>query len=274
MRLEKSKIKTMKSSWNTKTYSKFLDLRTEPARDLLAALPDSFQPNLAYDLGCGPGNSTILLKERWPHAKIIGLDSSLNMLKDAKAFYPDIHFVEGDIANFVPTEKMDLLFANASLQWLNAHEILIPKLLQYIKTGGMFGIQMPNNFHSPSHQVSIRLLQSNASWQPLLKELRYGLLSQPFYELPWYYDLLTQAGASRLRLWETVYFQEMPDYQGIFDWVKGTGLRPVLSSMDAQNQAKFSEAYLEAISKEYPLQSNGKVLLPFRRIFMMGFIEN
>jgi trans-aconitate 2-methyltransferase len=260
----------MTDSWNAKIYSQFLDLRTRPARNLLSAFPDSFQPKTVYDLGCGPGNSTILLKERWPHAKIVGVDSSLDMLEEAKTAYPDLNFIKQDIAYFSPLEKIDCLFANASLQWLDQHEILIPKLLEHINSGGAFGIQMPNNFHSPSHQVTIRLLQSRAAWQPFLKNLRYGILTKPLYQLPWYYDLLTKSGAHSLQIWETEYFQEMSDYQGIFDWVKGTGLRPVLSAMDTENQDQFANAYVEAIAKEYPLQVNNKILLPFRRIFMVG----
>ncbi len=261
----------MTDAWNAKTYSQFLDLRTRPARDLLAAIPHSFQPKVVYDLGCGPGNSTILLKERWPHAKITGLDSSLDMLDQAKAAHPDIHFVKGDIAHFSPTEKIDCLFANASLQWLDEHEVLMAKLLQLLNPDGAFGFQMPNNFHSPSHQITLKILQSNTAWQPLLNKLRYGILTKPFYKLPWYYDLLTKLGARSLQFWETEYFQEMSHYQGIFDWVKGTGLRPVLSAMDTENQTLFSDAYVEAIANEYPMQANNKILLPFKRIFMIGY---
>ena len=132
---------------------------------------------------------------------------------------------------------------------------------------------MPNNFHSPSHQVAIGILQSNTAWQPFLKNLRYSILTEPLYQLPWYYDLLIKSGASSLQLWETEYFQEISDYQGIFDWVKGTGLRPILSAMDVDNQTTFANAYVKAIAKEYPLQANKKVLLPFRRIFMVGYIQ-
>lgn len=261
----------MTNSWNAKTYSQFLGLRTRPARDLLSAIPDSFQPKIVYDLGCGPGNSTILLKDRWPHAKVVGLDSSLDMLEAAKAAYPDIHFIQGDIADFLPPEKIDCLFANASLQWLDKHETLIPKLLQWVNFGGVFGIQMPNNFHTSSHQVTIRLLQNNAAWRPFLKNLRYGIRIEPLYQLPWYYDLLISAGSSDLQIWETEYFQEMSDYQEIFEWAKGTALRPVLSAMDADNQTQFAHAYLKAITEAYPMQKNKKILMPFRRIFMAGF---
>jgi trans-aconitate 2-methyltransferase len=259
------------NSWDAKIYGQFLDSRTRPARDLLAAIPDSFQPDTIYDLGCGPGNSTILLKNRWPNASIVGLDSSVTMLEEAKKTYTNIDFINSDIANFSPSKKIDCLFANASLQWLDAHEILIPKLLQLMNPGGVFGIQMPNNFHSPSHQITIKILQNHITWQPYLKNLRYGVLTKPFYNLPWYYDLLINAQAKSLQLWETEYFQEMSDYHEIFDWVKGTGLRPVLSAMDVNDQNKFRDAYIKAISNEYPLQSNNKVLLPFRRIFMVGY---
>lgn len=264
----------MTDSWNAKIYSQFLDLRTRPARDLLYAIPDSFQPKTVFDLGCGPGNSTILLKNRWPHAKIVGLDSSNDMLEEAKASYPDIEFIKGDIADFSPREKIDCLFANASLQWLDDHQFLIPKLVKFLNNNGILAIQMPNNFHLPSHQVTIKILQNNTEWQPLLRKLRYGTLTEPLYKLSGYYDVLTKSGLVALQLWETEYFQEMADYQEIFNWVKGTGLRPVLSAMDSKNQEQFSAAYIKAITDKYPLQANKKILLPYRRIFMLGYMSH
>ena len=119
-------------------------------------------------------------------------------LEEARTTYPDINFIEGDIAHFSPKEKIDCLFANASLQWLDEHETLIPQLLQFINPGGMFGIQMPNNFHSPSHQVIISVLQSDVAWRPFLKNLRYGILTEPLYQLSWYYDLLIKSGVYSL----------------------------------------------------------------------------
>lgn len=261
----------MTDTWNAKLYSQFLDLRTRPARDLLAAIPDYVQPKHIYDLGCGPGNSTIILKDRWPEAEIIGIDSSKDMLKEAQMNYPNIHFMACDIAHFEPTQKIDCLFANASLQWLPTHEVLIPKLLTYLNVGGVFAFQMPNNFHSPSHQVTFELLSNQAAWQPLLKQLRYAALTEPLYNSMKYYDLLTQAGTHSVQLWETEYFQEMSGYSSIFDWVQGTGLRTVLSAMTETEQTQFKQAYIAAIAKRYPAQKNGKVLLPFRRIFMVGF---
>lgn len=244
----------MTDIWHAKTYTKFLDLRTKPAQDLLFAIPKSFTPEIVYDLGCGPGNSTVLLKERWPDAKIIGLDSSLDMLQEAKETYPELEFIAGDIATFIPQEKPDCIFANASLQWVEGHQVLIPKLLNWLKPQGVLAIQMPNNFHYPSHQVTINLLKQHAHWHSLLHVLRYGQLTKPFYNAAYYYDLLTEAKARQVQLWETEYFQEMPDYQSIFDWVQGTGLRPILSKMECVDQDAFEKAYVVAVSKEYPRQ--------------------
>lgn len=263
----------MKELWNAKIYQQFLDARTRPACDLLAAIPDSFHPQTICDLGCGPGNSTILLKNRWPQAHIIGLDSSADMLREAQERYPDIHFLQGDIAHFAPIEKMDCLFANASLQWVNDHQLIFPKLLDLINDEGILAIQMPNNFHSPSHQLIIKVLQGNAVWQPLLNNLIYGVCTEPLYQLPWYYDLLTKADAGSLQLWETEYFQEMAGYEAIFDWLKGTGLRPVLSVMDRGDQTLFASLLVKALAKAYPMQANQRVLLPYRRVFMVGIMQ-
>lgn len=263
----------MTDIWDAKTYCEFLDLRTRPVRDLLSAIPHSLNPKTVYDLGCGPGNSTVLLKNRWSDAEVTGVDSSEDMLREARASWPEINFIKADIASFSPAEKTDCLFANASLQWLDNHEIVIPNLLRFLKPGGAVGIQMPNNFHSPSHQLIIRVLQNHTGWQHLSKHLLYGVRTEPLYQLPWYYDVLTKAGAGSLQLWETEYFQEMTGYEAIFDWLKGTGLRPVLSLMDAEDQKQFANIFVHALAKEYPMQANKAVLLPYRRIFMVGIMQ-
>ncbi len=260
----------MTDMWNAKTYSQFLDLRTKPAKDLLFAIPETVNPTLVYDLGCGPGNSTILLKERWPKAEIVGLDSSTDMLIEARAKYPNLDFIQADLSTFSPTKKLDCIFANASLQWVHHHELLIPKLLSFLNPGGILAIQIPNNWHHPSHQMTIELLEKNEAWKSLLKELRYGRLDHPFYDHRQYYNILSQNGASHIQLWETEYVQEMLNHQAIFNWVQGTGLRPVLTKLEHVDQIAFETAYVNAIQSAYPLQSNGKVLFPFRRFFMLA----
>lgn len=260
----------MTHTWDAHSYSDFLDLRTRPARDLLDAIPHSFQPKTVYDLGCGPGNSTILLKKRWPQANIVGLDSSVDMLHKAQTLYPNIHFVQENIAHFTPIEKIDCFFANASLQWLDDHATLIPKLFQFLSTNGVFAFQIPNNFHSPLHQNIIKVLQ-NFEWQHLVKKLRYGKLEKPLYQINWYYDLLTQAGGHSVQLWQTEYYQEMSDYSQLYSWIKGTVLRPVLLAMNTEEQNQFTDSYIQEIKQDYLLQKNHKILLPFKRLFLIAY---
>lgn len=256
-------------TWDANIYSEFLDLRTRPAKDLLAAIPMQFNPKVVYDLGCGPGNSTILLKQRWPVAKVIGVDNSENMLLAAKQKYAEIEFHYADIAAFSPAAKVDCVFANASLQWLGEHDKLFPKLLNFVNPQGFLAIQMPNNFHTPGHQRTLEILEANTKWQPLLKKLRYGKLNKPFYDLKFYYDLLIDK-VNYLQLWETTYFQELRDHQAIFNWVSGTALSAILPAMTEADCVEFAVQYVKAIAKDYPLQANTKVILPFTRMFIVA----
>lgn len=262
-----------KNFWDPKIYAKFLEARTKPARDLLSTIPQDAKPNLIYDLGCGTGNSTILLQSRWPSAKVIGLDSSEKMLTIAKSRHPEIEFILSDINHFSINEKSDLIFANASLQWIDNHEALIPKLISQLNHQGILAIQMPNNFHCPSHQITLNILQNHLSWQSLLKKLRYNVLDSPLYKIHDYYNLLTKSGLTHLQLWQTEYYQVMENHYAIFEWASGTGLRPILSNMDETDKTLFAKKYVEQLTTAYPLQKNGKLLFPFKRIFMMGHIN-
>lgn len=259
-----------KNFWDAENYSQYIDLRTRPARDLLAAIPDAVKPSIIYDLGCGTGNSTILLKDRWPNANVYGLDTSDNMLQRARENYTNIQFLQSDILNFNPEHKIDLIFSNAALHWLPKHDVIIPNLIQHLNTDGIFAIQIPNNFHMPSHQAIIQILQTNETWQHLLNTLKYSELTSARYQCAWYYDLLTLHGLTNMHLWETTYYQEMDNHQAIFDWMKATSLRPVLASMSESEQNIFEKTYVAAISHTYPTQANGHVLFPFRRLFMVG----
>lgn len=261
--------------WNAKIYSQFLDNRTKPALDLCYAIPHGFSPKSIVDLGCGPGNSTVLLKSRWPKAKVLGIDSSLDMLTTAQNKYPRITFLKGDIESFTTEQPIDCIFANASLQWVDKHEVLLPRLLSFLNLGGILAIQIPNNFHNASHQVIIEILQT-PPWRALYKKiqqtLRYSKLSAPLYKIGDYYDIFSTAKVANLQLWETIYQHEMPNHQAIFTWLKGSGLRPILSEMSSLEQKNFESDYLKAIAPHYPPQKNSKILFPFHRVFMVAQI--
>lgn len=258
--------------WNAKNYAEFLDLRTRPVRDLLNAIPSNFEPKIIYDLGCGPGNSTILLKQRFDGADITGVDTSVDMLREAAVKYPDLHFKQMGIEVFNPLKKVDLIFANASMQWVSHHEVLFSRFCNMLSTGGILAIQMPNNFHAPAHQLVIDLFEGHQSWQIFLQKLIYGRLANPLYDAFFYYEVLVNAGCQEVLCWETDYFQEMDNHEAIFHWMSGTTLRFIPTSMDKASREQFASAYIEALGNAYSMQSNGKILLPFKRLFMIGIM--
>lgn len=258
--------------WSAKIYAEFLDLRTRPVRELLNAIPSGFMPKVVYDLGCGPGNSTILLKQRFDDADITGIDSSIDMIKEAAAQYPDLHFKQMAIEEFNPLKKVDLIFANASMQWVSQHEVLFSRLCAMLNSGGIIAIQIPNNFHAPTHQLVLRLFEMQQTWQIFLKKLIYGRLTKPLYDPFFYYDVLVNVGCREVLCWETDYFQEMDNHEAIFHWMSGTTLRFILTSMDSVSGGQFASAYIETLRNAYPMQANGKILLPYKRLFMIGMM--
>ena len=258
------------NTWNAAVYSQFLDARTRPAVDLLSAIPENSNYHLIYDLGCGPGNSTIILKKRWPSARVIGTDSSADMLDKARQLYPDLEFKQEDIQNFKIEQRADVIFTNAALQWVNNHEKLFPKIFENINSGGVFAVQMPNNFHSASHQTTVQILQNHKEWRHLLANLRYGKLEQPLYDVRWYYDLFQRMGVRKPIIWETVYYNDMEDHAAIYDWTKSTGLRPILTALNDVEKNIFKDEYIEKLKEAYPVQENNRILFPFRRLFLIA----
>lgn len=261
------------TNWDAEKYIQFIEARTRPARDLLSAIPSHFQPNVVYDLGCGPGNSTLLLKNRWPNARLTGIDSSDNMLNSARKKFPNTQFIQDDISKFHTSEKIDLIFSNAAFQWVNHHQTVIPRLIQQLRPQGILAVQMPNNFDSPAHQLIINTLEMNPTWTPLINKLCYQNTDTPLYKIDDYYQLLSANQLTNLLLWETQYYHEMPNHQAILDWLSGTSLRPIFSVMNQENQHKFKHNYLKKIKTIYPKQPNHCILFSFNRIFMVGHLK-
>jgi trans-aconitate 2-methyltransferase len=251
------------TTWNDAQYLKFGDERTRAARELLARVPVSAAERVV-DLGCGPGNSTALLRERWPRAHVVGVDNSPEMLRRARADAPDIEWIEGDAADWRPPAPVDVLFANAVLHWLPDHAALIPALLESVRPGGALAIQMPHNFEEPSHKLMREL---PGPWAERTK--RVSALT-PAASPAFYYDLLANR-SSHVDIWETRYEHVMTDGDAIVEWVKGTGLRPYLDILtDDAQRAAFLRAYKEGIEAAYPQRSDGKRLFSFPRIFIVA----
>lgn len=252
-------------SWSADQYLKFGDERTRPAGDLLARVPLS-DPKLVVDLGCGPGNSTALLAERFPNARLIGVDSSPDMIAKAKAEGPkNAQWIEADASSWTPPAPPDLIYANALFQWLPKHEVLFPKLLSQAPPGGVVAIQMPRNFDQPSHVI----IRETATVGPWAEKLKGRGLRDPVADAKTYFAQL-EPHAKALDVWETDYCQALKGEDAVLNWVKGTALTPYLSAIDGDLKAAFLKELAARLSKAYPRRESGVTLFPFRRIFIIA----
>lgn len=253
-------------NWDARQYLKFSAERTQPASDLLHQVNLASVNNIV-DLGCGPGNSTRLLKQQWPDAHIIGIDNSSDMLKTAMQDNPDLQWEFADINSWSSLTKYDVIFANACLQWLPNHTDLIPRLIQQLAPHGALAVQMPNNQNAPNHAL-IRQIADDPRWASRLKEARTVNRVQ---SLDVYYQILAPH-ITNITLWETTYIHVMPNVEAILEWMRGSGLRPYLERLEPAEQTDFLRQYLILLQNAYPLQQDGKLLFSFSRIFFIAYL--
>ena len=253
-------------NWDVDLYLKFSAERTQPAIDLISRISLT-DPRRIVDLGCGPGNSTAMLRQRWPSAETIGLDSSSEMIAAASQAYPDAIWVQGDIATWTAIAPFDLVFSNAALHWVANHAQLLPRLLEQVASPGALAIQMPAHFRSPVHELMIETA-GNPAWHNQM----HGAIHAIKVERPgFYYDLL-QSHTSKLDLWETEYIHVVDGPAAILEWIRGTGLRPFLEALSSDEQRRrFEELFLSGLTAAYPAQKDGRVLFPFRRLFIVAY---
>lgn len=259
-------------SWDPSQYLKFADHRLRPAVELLARVGHE-GPSAVFDLGCGPGNSTRLLRERWPAAHVTGVDSSSEMLERASREAPEIEWLHADLASWRPAHA-DVLFSNATYQWIGEHERLFPELFDTLRAGGVMAVQMPRNFDAPSHTMIADVVRGGpwrARLEPLLRSALRPFLpaSTPVASPRWYYDLLSARDAM-VDVWETEYIHVLSGDDPVKEWTKGTALRPLLSALGPDEQEEFEERYAALLRSAYPPRSDGTTLFPFRRLFIVA----
>lgn len=254
-------------SWDPAQYAKFTDHRMRPALDLLARVPLE-GPRSVVDLGCGPGNVTTRLAQRWPGARVRGVDSSADMLRVAREKYPQLSWEQRDLATWSSDQAVDVLYTNATLHWLGDHATLIPHLFSQVAAGGFMAIQMPRNFGAPSHCIAHELASSDQWRGRLLKLVRPTPVAEPGF----YYDLLAPL-TSRLEIWETEYMQPLSGERPVLEWIKGTWLRPFLDLLTPTEQQVFESQYAERAAQAYPRRADGVTIFPFRRLFMVAMRE-
>lgn len=250
------------SDWNPKQYLQFEAQRTQPALDLANRIR-GHAPASIVDIGCGPGNSTAVLKTVFPYAKIRGIDSSETMIQRAKETDPEIDFSVCSAESLTGT--YDLLFSNACLQWIPDHETLIPQLMTHLTEQGVLAVQIPMNQQEPLYR-SIDRIAADPKWNFDRGCLQGNRTLSPRA----YFELLSDC-AGRFELWETVYYHSMPSRDHLLEWVKGTRLRPYLAALDDSRRIEFENVLREEIQKKYPLTAHGDVIFPFRRFFFLAY---
>lgn len=253
------------SDWKPELYLKFERQRTQPSIDLASRIGMS-APKRVIDIGCGPGNSTAVLKNRWPKADIMGLDSSPAMIAQASETYGEISWVcadaSGDLSSF---GRFDIVFSNAAIQWMPHHEKLLPNLFSLLESGGVLAVQIPHTTYMPIH-TTLQALVKSEKWRAQL-----GAVATHFtYSAPYYYDILSTLSVD-IDLWETHYYHVMASHQSLVQWYSSTGLRPYLNSLDSESaKAAFLAEFENALKADYPAQNDGHVLFPFVRIFFIA----
>ena len=252
----------MTHRWDPDRYLSFADERGRPFLDLLARI-GARDPRRVVDLGCGPGNLTSLLVDRWPEADVSGLDSSPEMIERARPADSRISFDVADLRSWRPAAPVDVLISNATLQWLPDHLALLPQLVDQVRPGGWFAFQVPGNFDEPSHTIRREL----ADRAPYAEHVR-GVAVPASHDPADYLEVLLGLGCE-VDAWETTYLHLLTGDDPVFTWVSGTGARPTLQALSPELRVDFEREFRERLAAAYPSGPYG-VVLPFRRIFAVA----
>lgn len=253
------------TTWNPTLYLKHSRARTRPALDLANQIPLE-DPKRIVDLGCGTGTSTRILSTRWPNATVEGIDSSTDMLETAASESDKIKWTCLDLRDWIPEERYDIIFSNATFQWLDPINGLFERIVASLESGGVFAFQVPNNEDAPYHLCIVEVA-NRGKWKHLLNDvigpLRYDSMS-------YYFDLLS-GSSTRIDAWETRYYQVMEGAEAIVDWVCGTGLLPYLQALPEESlRTEFKDDLLELYRASFPPTADGKILFPFNRQFVVA----
>jgi trans-aconitate 2-methyltransferase len=250
--------------WDPGQYLRFADQRLRPALDLLGQVKLA-APAYVVDLGCGAGNVTSILKQRFPGADVVGVDASASMLEKARAAAPGCRFELGDFASWSPAAAIDLIYSNAALQWVGGHAALFPRLVSLLAPGGVLAVQMP-----AMHDAPLRRLQHEvAAHGPWAARLARLGAAPAILDAAGYWDLLRPL-TGRLDIWETTYLHPLTGADAVVEWAAGSSLRPFLEPLEPAEAAAFRQAYAEALRPHYPRRADGTTLLPFRRLFLIA----
>ena len=254
------------NDWNPDLYLQFRSERTQPSIDLIARI-NPIEPKSIIDIGCGPGNSTQVLVNRWPKAKITGLDSSSAMIKKAKVAYPDQEWILADVLTYEAEIKYDIVYSSAAIQWMPNHEDLLKRFHGMLSVSGVVAIQIPLFWDMPLGKI-IKNTSKDGPWKEPMKGVS-DLFT--IHNYSFYYDILSEL-FNLIEIWETQYLHILNSHLSILEMIRSTGLRPYLDKLkDDSEKNKFESEILEKVVNTYSKQKNGNVILPFKRLFLIGY---
>lgn len=252
------------ADWNARAYRRFESERSRPAVDLLAHVPSGRRKRVV-DLGCGPGNSTQALAERYPEADIAGLDTSPDMLAAARARLPKVTFIQGDLQDW-RDGPADLIMANAVLHWVPDHVAVMTRLTRQLGPLGCLAVQMPDNEDEPTHVLMREIAAEPPFREKLAQSARVRETIGSFAD----YDQALSPVCADIDIWRTVYVHRLGGPDAIVAWLESAGLRPFLAPLTTEERADFLTRYRAAIASAYPPRAQGGVLLPFPRLFIVA----
>ena len=258
-------------SWDPEQYLKFADHRLRPALDLMGRIPLP-EPRLVYDLGCGSGNVTRLLAERWPGAEVVGVDHSPEMLARARAApAARVRWQVADLAEWEPEAAPALLYSNAVIQWLTGHRKLIGRLWALLPAGGCLAVQAPLSWDQPSHRLLRETLAAGAGGGAPFgsAELRREANRRWVHPPEFYYDLLAPH-AAHLDVWTSEYLHALRGPNAALEWITGTSLRPILHALDDREREAYLDLLRQRLNRAYPPDAEGVTRFPFRRLFFVA----
>ncbi len=256
----------MSTVWDPAQYERYKSYRDRPALDLMLQIPADLEPREIWDLGCGTGEHAALLKRRHPDARVHGLDLSPEMLTLARERDAEVDWVQGSIADWAPERPADLIFSNAALQWLDRHDILLPRLAAHLAPGGVLAVQVPRSHAAPWYD----LLRETVGEGPWADRLAGVDAVKPIADMRDWYAWLAPL-CRDIDLWTSTYLHVLTGEDPVVEWMLGTGLRPYLQALTtASERDAFLDAYRRRVARAFPRRPTGETLFPFPRLFLVA----
>lgn len=250
--------------WNPETYNQFKDIRYKPFFDLMGLISGENLKN-CVDVGCGTGEQTAILAQKFRSANFTGLDASKEMLLESKKFEQEnLHFELGTIEAFSNSESnWDLIFSNAALQWAENHTALFPKLIAKLTPGGQFAVQMPFQ----KENVLNKILLETVSEKPFVDLLKGFRKESPLLQIDDYASIMFENGLTDLNISLRVYPIIAQSDEVLYNFISGSALIPYMERLDTAGQNLLKSEFMKRIRIHFV---SFPAIYSFKRILLHG----